>query len=256
MSVKGRGDFYYWRVFATGASFTLFGLGGVILGFIIFPLVGLVSRDRQQAVLRCRALVAQSFRLFVGFMRNTGVLTWEVEGREHLEQAGILVVANHPTLIDIVFIIAMIPNASCIIKPSLYRNVFTRGPVSRAAYVASDEPENLIDDCVKTLQTGSSLVIFPEGTRSVKGSPLKFRRGAAHVQRRSGCPVVLVRISSNPPTLAKHEKWYQIPATRPHFRLVVEKDQAATVNVPYDGAPDSRTITRRWRDYFAEEVMA
>ncbi len=252
-----RGDFYYWRLFATGASFSLFGIGGVILGFVVFPLVGLVSRDRQRAVLRCRRLVALSFRLFVGFMKNTGVLTWEVEGREHLEQPGILVVANHPTLIDIVFIIAMIANASCIVKPSLYRNFFTRGPVSRAAYVVSDEPESLIEDCVDTLREGSSLVIFPEGTRSVQGMPLKFRRGAAHVQRRSGCPVVLVRISSCPPTLAKHEKWYQIPARRPHFRLVVERDQAATVDVPYDGtAPDSRTITRRWRDHFATEVMA
>ena len=252
-----RGDFYYWRVVATGASFTLFGIGGVILGYFVFPLVSLASRDPQQSVLRCRRLVALSFRIFVAFMKNTGVLTWEVEGREHLEQPGILVVANHPTLIDIVFIIAMIPNASCIVKPSLYRNIFTRGPVSRAAYVASDEPESLIEDCVQTLETGSSLVIFPEGTRSVRGMPLKFRRGAAHVQRRSGCPVALVRISSNPPTLAKHEKWYQIPATRPHFRLVVEQDQAAAVDVPCDGAaPDSRMITRRWRDYFAGEVMA
>ena len=67
----------------------------------------------------------------------------------------------------------------------------------------------------------------------------------------------MVRISSNPPTLAKHEKWYQIPATRPHFRLVVEQDLAAAVDVHCDGsAPDSRMITRRWRDYFAGEVMA
>ena len=256
MPVEERGDFYYWRIIATGASFTLFGVGGVILGFLIFPVLGLFSRDEQQAVTRCRRWVALCFQCFVGFMKNTGVLTWEVEGREHLEQPGILVVANHPTLIDIVFIIAMIPNASCIVKPSLYRNVFTRGPVSRAAYVASDEPEGLIEDCVKTLETGASLVIFPEGTRSVRGMPLKFRRGAAHVQRRAGCPVVLVRISSNPPTLAKHEKWYQIPATRPHFRLVVEKDQAAVDAVKDDAAPDSRTITRRWRDYFAGEVMA
>ena len=249
-------DFYYWRIFATGASFSLFGLGGVVLGFLVFPLISLLSSTRELSVRRCRYMVSRGFAFFVWFMKTFGVLTWEVEGRELLEQPGALVVANHPTLIDIVFIISMIPNASSIVKPSLHKNVVTRGPVSRAAYVASDEPETLIGDCVDSLANGASLVIFPEGTRSVKGRALRFRRGAAHVQKRSCCPVLFVRISSVPPTLAKHEKWYQIPASRPHFKLVVERDQEALRDMTYDGpAADPRVITRRWLDYFSNEVV-
>jgi 1-acyl-sn-glycerol-3-phosphate acyltransferase len=201
-------------------------------------------------------MLSWGFTFFVWFMKTFGVLTWEIEGRELLAEPGVLVVANHPTLIDIVFIISMIPHASCIVKPSLYQSVYTKGPVSRAAYIASDEPETLIGDCVKSLGSGASLVIFPEGTRSVKGQPLRFRRGAAHVQKRSGCAVLLVRIMSVPPTLAKHEKWYQIPASRPHFKLAVERDQEALRDVSYDGpAADPRVITRRWLDYFSQEVM-
>ena len=248
-------DFYHWRIFATGASFALFGIGGVILGYLVFPLVSLFSATRDVTVRHCRSMVSSGFAFFVWFMKTFGVLTWEVEGRELLDEPGVLVVANHPTLIDIVFIISMIPNASCIVKPSLYKSVFTRGPVSRAAYVASDEPETLIDDCVNSLGEGASLVIFPEGTRSVKGQPLRFRRGAAHVQNRTGCAVLLVKISSVPPTLAKHEKWYQIPASRPHFKLVVERDEGALRDLSYDGlAADPRVTTRRWLDYFSSEV--
>ena len=249
-------DFYHWRIVATGASFALFGIGGVILGYVVFPLITLFSASREDSVRHCRHMVSGGFAAFVRFMETFGVLTWEVEGEELLREPGTLVVANHPTLIDIVFIISMIPNASCIVKPSLYKSVFTRGPVSRAAYVASNEPETLIDECVSSLGDGASLVIFPEGTRSVRGQPLRFKRGAAHVQKMSGCAVLLVRISSVPPTLAKHEKWYQIPASRPHFKLVVERDSEALRDVSYDGhAADPRVITRRWLDYFSNEAM-
>lgn len=251
-----RADFYWWRMFATGASFVLFGAGGIVLGYVVFPLVSLVSSSQDVARLRCRKLVQLSFKAFVWFMKTLGVLTWEVQGRETLKREGQLVVANHPSLIDIVFLIAMIPNASCIVKSGLHRNFFTRGPVSMAAYVANDEPEKLVQECVKTLASGTTLVIFPEGSRSVKGRMLRFRRGAAYVQLEARGPVALVVIHSTPPTLAKHEKWYQIPNRRPHFTLRVETDEQNFSETLYDSAAiSSRALTRRWRDYFDKEVV-
>ena len=249
-----RTDWYYWRIIATGASFTVFGIGGLILGVVVFPLVAVFSTSPAQATRHCRRMVQHSFKLFIGFMRVTGVITWEVNGRELLTQPGQLIVANHPTLIDIVFLISMIPNATCIVKSSLYRNLFTCGPVSWAGYIANDSPEALVDDCVAALNTGASLVIFPEGTRSVKGQPGKFRRGAAYVMLAAGCPLSLVIIRANPPMLAKHEKWYQIPARRPHFSLHI---QAATTGIISSSStpdkPSAREITRQWRNFICSK---
>ena len=250
-----RRDWYYWRVFATGCSFTLFGLGSLVLGYLVFPLIALCSRSPELATLRCRRLIQLSFQGFVGFMTVMGVHTWSASGWALLARPGQLIVANHPTLLDIVFLIAMVPNATCIVKAELYRNIFTRGPVSRAAYVANDTPEKLVEDCAAELDSGASLVIFPEGTRSVSGQLGRFRRGAAYVMLAAECPLVLTTIEARPPSLAKHDKWYQIPASRPHYSLQIEDPADDNIGATsHEGAPSARELTRRWRDYFVSEV--
>ena len=253
--LKQRQDRYYWRMFATGFSFALFGVGGLMLGYLVFPLVSLISRSQALSVQRCRRLVHRSFRAFVAFMTVTGVLTWDTSGRDLLARPGQLIVANHPTLIDIVFLISMLPNATCIVKSELYRNIFTRGPVSRAAYVPNDSHQQLVKDCVEALDSGASLVIFPEGTRSVGGQPGHFRRGAAYVFIEARCTLVLTTIKSSPPTLAKGEKWYQIPTRRPHFALHIKDCSDDNIGVySQETPPSARELTRVWRNHFLTEV--
>ncbi len=251
-----REDFYWWRLLATGFSFAVFGIGGLILGYVIFPLVALISPDHVQRTKRCRLFIHYSFRLFIGIMRGLGVLSWEARGVNKLAGKGVLVVANHPTLIDVVFLISLMPDASCIIKSALYRNIFARGPVSWAGYIPNDTPEQLLEDCSAELRRGTSLVVFPEGTRSVKGRPLRFRRGAAYIWLETQCELVLATIASSPPTLSKQEKWFQIPARRPHFSVVLRKSDEAMLVCPMAAAQnDARQLNRHWQSYFEQEIV-
>ena len=250
-----RQDWYHWRLVATALSFTFFGLGGLILGYVIFPLIALFSVDPQARTRRCRLLVHYSFRLFIGIMASMGVLTWSVHGRAALGKPGTLVVANHPSLIDIVFLVSMTPNACCIVKSELYRNFFTRGPVSWAGYIANDSPEQLIEDCAREMAQGATLVVFPEGTRSVGGQPLRFKRGAAYVWLRTRSELVLASIVVSPPTLAKNDKWYQVPTRRPCFSLdVCRADEAGVDRIGDEGQIDARSLNRLWQAYFEQEI--
>jgi len=255
--VSERRDFYYWRILATGISFAMFGLGALVLGCILLPIISLFSRSRESGQRHCRRMVQLSFRAFIWFMRSLGVLTWEVEGRAELGRGGQLVIANHPTLIDIVFLISMIPNATCIVKADLFRNVFTRGPVQWAGYVPNNSTDQMLEDCAKELAGGASLVVFPEGSRSVAESPVRFRRGAAYLWLCARCEVALVSIASNPPTLGKHEKWYQIPPVRPHFKLVINAgEEHAIEGGDSQASIAARLLTRQWQDYFENEIAA
>lgn len=239
-------DGYYWRILATGFSFLMFGIGGLVLGLVVLPLLALLSTSRERSLRRCRFAVRCSFRFFIGLMETLGVLTWEVRGGELLKRPGQLVVANHPSLIDIVFLMAFTPGASCIVRAGLFNNPFTAGPVRWSGYVCNDSGEPLIEECAAQLTAGGSLIIFPEGTRSVRGKPLSFRRGAAHIKLRTNCPLVLVSITVSPPTLAKGEKWYQIPLQRPHFCF------NACDNILPD-VTSARELNRQWRNYFSNE---
>src|SRR3546814_5114582 len=85
-------------------------------GLVLFPAVHLVSPSRDIARRRCQYCVHLSFRTFIWMMKSLGVLSYEIPGREKLDHAGAnLIVANHPSLIDIVFIVRMLPEALCVV---------------------------------------------------------------------------------------------------------------------------------------------
>ena len=141
----------YWRVFATGLSFTVFGVGGLLMRIVLFPVLNLAVRRKERRVAAARELIRLAFRTYVDMMRALGVLRYEVRGLEKLERGGLLILANHPTLIDTVFLMAFVKNADCIVKGALWNNPFTRGPVRAAGYINNEGGAALVDDCIASL---------------------------------------------------------------------------------------------------------
>ncbi|HBA64789.1 MAG TPA: 1-acyl-sn-glycerol-3-phosphate acyltransferase [Methylococcaceae bacterium] len=215
---------YYWRLFGTGFSFFTFGAGGFLLWVLVFPGLSIIPGTHEQKRRRGQKVVHYSFYAFIGLMHRIGVMTYEIEGLEKLNRPGQLIVANHPTLVDIVFLISRISQASCIVKASLWRNPFMRGPILNAGYISNGDPETMIDECVQRLQSGGTMIIFPEGTRSVPGKPYRFQRGAASIALKAQTIVTPVTMSCYPSTLTKAEKWYQIPHRRFHVAMHVGED--------------------------------
>ncbi|HTD28366.1 MAG TPA: lysophospholipid acyltransferase family protein [Xanthomonadaceae bacterium] len=215
---------YLWRIVATGLSFLSFGIGGVIQWLLIFPCISLLVRDPQRRSLHARAVIHRSFALFVQFMRRMGVLTFEIRGVERLQRNGLLILANHPTLLDVVFLISLIPNADCVVKSRLARNPFTRGPVKASGYVCNDSGSGLVDDCIASVRSGKNLVIFPEGTRTPRNGHRHLQRGAAYIALRGALSVTPVVIRCSPPTLSKGEPWYRVPPRCFHVTVEVGVD--------------------------------
>lgn len=213
-----------WRVAGTGLSFLAFGVGGLILGVLVLPPLLWLVRDPVRRRRWSRRIVQRSFAAHVGLMRRLGVMTYEIRGRERLARDGLLVLANHPTLIDVVLLISLLPNADCVVKSAVARNPFMRGPVRAAGYVSNDDGAGLVEDCIAAVRAGGTLVIFPEGTRTTPGQPLKLQRGAANIAVRGGLDVTPVRISCTPLTLGKGEKWYRVPPMRFHMVIDVQED--------------------------------
>ena len=75
---------YYWRLFATGFCFLIFGIGGVILRFFVFPIMSCFPGGVIQKQRRARLCIHFSFFLFLELMRRTGVLTYDFDGLENL----------------------------------------------------------------------------------------------------------------------------------------------------------------------------
>jgi 1-acyl-sn-glycerol-3-phosphate acyltransferase len=212
-----------WRLFATALSFFLFGLGGIALAALAFPLINLFLRDPSRRAAVAQHTIHRVWRLYVQVMALLGVLTYEVHGAALLRSdRGTLVIANHPSLLDIVFIMSLMERTQCVVKGAIWENPFTRGVVMAANYIPNtNDPEKLLDDCVAALHAGNNLVIFPEGSRTPPGKKRKYQRGFAYIALRSHAPLRLVTLTCTPPTLLKGEPWYKIPPQRPHWVLRV-----------------------------------
>ncbi|SFU77462.1 lysophospholipid acyltransferase family protein [Pseudoduganella namucuonensis] len=241
-----------WRTLATGLSFALFGVGGLVLRIVVFPLLQLLVRRPERRVALSRHVIRVAFRAYIALMRAMGVLRYELRGLEKLERGGLLILANHPTLLDTVFLMALVKRADCVVKADLWNNAFTGGPVRAAGYIANHGGPDLIDDCIASLERGNNLIIFPEGTRTAYNGEISLKRGAANIAVRGARDITPVLIRCEPATLRKGEPWWKVPPRLASFSIEVQDDLRIAQFVA-DGASEvlaARRLTEHLQQYF------
>jgi 1-acyl-sn-glycerol-3-phosphate acyltransferase len=246
-----------WRAGATGFCFMVFGVVQLLLAVTLFPLLVLLVHDQKRRIGLGRQIVNRAFRAFVSLMSALGVLKYRVRGRERLNQPGTLILANHPSLIDVVFLISFVPEADCVVKASLFLNPFTRYALLAAGYIPSRrDPEQVLSACRASLQAGGILIVFPEGTRSEPGAPLLFKRGAANLAVRLGCDIVPVVIRVGDHNLGKRSHWWRVPARKMPFDFEVKErlSVAPWQRAGREPAIAARELTAYLTDYFGREV--
>ncbi len=244
-----------WRFIATAICYATFGLVGTTVPWLALPFIYLWPGTLGQKQRRAKRLVHYCFKFYIYLMRFLGVLTWQIEHLKRLHRPGILVIANHPTLIDVIFLVAFMPHADCVVKGALRQNPAMRGCFFITGFIANDSGENLINCAEETLKNGCALIIFPEGTRTqsrTKSTPLEysFQRGAANIAVRTQTDITPVTIHCNPPTLSKQHKWYYIPPKKVLMSLCVYPDIAIDQYRDKSATLASRQLTRDLEDFY------
>ncbi len=245
----------YWRICGTGLGFLTFSIGALSLRLLVFPLLQIFVRDRQQRERWARRWIRWAFRSLVECVCLLGVISYDIRGLQRLQRRGLLILANHPTLIDTMLLMAFVHQADCIVKSSLWNNPVTRGPVRAAGYISNAQGPELVDDCIASLRNGSNLIIFPEGTRTPLDGNIILKRGAANVAVRGHWAVTPVTIRCTPVILSKGKKWWKVPPTMPHFSIIVGPD-IMIEEMTDSAAPPSlaaRQLTNYLQNYFMKE---
>jgi len=191
-------------------------VGGGVLATLVTPVVLLAKQDRQK---RTQDLVQLMFRLYLWLLQVTQLIVLRVECVEALRTSkGTIIVANHPSLLDVVVLMAYIPRAQWIIKHELWNHRFLGCLMRSAGYIRNDlEPEALMASCQRALAAGRCLIIFPEGTRTPLGKTPRFQRGFANIAFLMQAPVQAIAITCAPAVLYKGEPWWKVPLKQPVF---------------------------------------
>jgi 1-acyl-sn-glycerol-3-phosphate acyltransferase len=248
-----------WRVLRTGAAFVTFGLGAIVVAALVAPLRLLGRATPARREVRTQRVVHHAFRLFAWWMARLGLVRVSWIDAQRLRGPGPwLFVANHPTLIDVVLLLARLPQADCIVKTAARRNPFMRSIVTGAGYIANDHGDALVDACAGRIAEGRAVVLFPEGTRSPRGGLGRFQRGAAHIALKSGCPIVPIVITCRPPTLLKGQPWHDVPARRARYVLRVDEpiDPARYLNAETTLPVAARRLTADLQALFERRLGA
>lgn len=183
--------------------FILFGTGAGVISFVIFPFISLTkSEDKQKEAYS--EVIRKSWSFFAWVLSFTGVLNIHVSNREEFQNlSGKIVVANHPTFIDVVILISMIPKSTCLAKKETLSNPLFRNIV-KSIYIINDiDPDKLKLDTDRYLKEGFNIIIFPSGTRTKPGEDFKIHKGPAAIALNSGVEILPVKIKTDYPFLQK-----------------------------------------------------
>ena len=200
---------YVFRVLMKWLSFFVFGLGSLLLTILVLPPMRLVLHPRDRFSKYARRFISFSFGIFVSFMHIIGIVDLDVPNRKSFRQfSSKIIIANHPSLLDVVMLVSLIPNADCIVASYLNHSILA-GIVRQLYILSSKYFEDLLKDCDKTLKQGNCLIIFPEGTRTPRsGEKPVIRKGTARIALSCGCGIIPLHIGGTDKYgLGKRDPW-------------------------------------------------
>ena len=211
-----------YRAILTPLCFILFNLGALALSLVWFHLLNVVVHNPKKRQIYARTSISYTFRGFIFLLCALHLIKVRFEHFERLDNStGLILVANHPSLIDYVLIASRLKHLNCVVKEELKHNFFLRGIIKAAGYLANDDPEGFLQQGSASLAQGENLLIFPEGTRTSRQCELRLRRGAAALAVHSGHPLQVITISLSTEFLSKEKRWYHVPKSCPQYVLRV-----------------------------------
>ncbi|HEV3192125.1 MAG TPA: lysophospholipid acyltransferase family protein [Polyangiaceae bacterium] len=253
-----RGLIQAFRGLLVASAFFFFWGGAVVLSWTLCPVLTLTHRDEVRRWRACQRVVMRAFRLFHGYMRVFRLVETIVEQDAVARPSGpLVVVANHPTLVDVTAILASYDNLCCVVKASLLENVFV-GPLLRMCghITASDgEPMSgaaVMQEAQRRLAAGMSVLIFPEGSRSPRGEMRSFHRGAFELAMRCRVPLWPLVVTCNPPALSKGLPIWKHPVRMARQRI----HPGESFSVGEDARGSRQKVEARYRERLGLEPRA
>jgi 1-acyl-sn-glycerol-3-phosphate acyltransferase len=194
-----------------------------------------------------RRMIAWGYGQFWRMAAFTGMMKLDAAVLDTLRaERGLVVVANHPSMLDAMMLVARLPRSACIMKASLKHNPLL-GPGARLArYIRNDSAYGMIQCAVKDLREGGQLVLFPEGTRTTRAPVNSFHSSFALIAKRAGVPVQTVFIDTDSPYLGKGWPLWRLPPLPIRFSVRLGRR--------FEPGADAHAFSREVEAYFAAGV--
>lgn len=194
-----------------------------------------------------RAAISTAYRACWTIASAIGVMRINASCLDALsDEPRLIVIANHPTMLDALLLVARLPRSACIMKAELMKNIFLGAGARLARYIRNDSPRTMVRLAIEDLRAGGQLVLFPEGTRTVTPPVNAFRPGVTLIAKRAQAPIQTVFIETDSPFLRKGWPMWRLPP----LPMVI------TLRLGQRFAPmqDSDALLQTLEDYFRQSA--
>jgi 1-acyl-sn-glycerol-3-phosphate acyltransferase len=211
-----------YEYFALYSSLTLLGLICLTWSVFALPLYFILPPRLGTAV--GRRGIMSGFRIYAWSLSITGTYRLDLRDIDSLKGGPPLILApNHPNLIDALLILTRHPNIVCVMKSALMRNVFLGSGSRLARYVRNDSSRQMVKESVAHLRDGGVLLLFPEGTRTIR-EPINALVGSVGlIAKHANVPVQTLVIETDSPFLSKGWPLFRRPSLPITYRVRLGK---------------------------------
>lgn len=185
------------RSIAVLICFAVFGIGALIISFLIFPVIKIFYKGKKQK--DCFAIIIRkSWRFFTRLIEWFGIIKVHIKDLAKLKNIeNKVIVSTHPSFIDIVILISLIPKSVCFAKKELMNNIFMKNIISNICISSGLELEDMIDITKKYLDNGYNIIIFPMGRRHKKDEFPRIKKGATAIAMNANKNIQPIKITND-----------------------------------------------------------
>ena len=147
--------------------------------------------------------------------RLSTIWKFDIEGERppDIDTKGYVVVANHESQAD-PFLLCFLPwDMRWVAKESLFKQPLSGWAMRFGGDIPLRRGEGesvraCLQECVRALAGGISVMMFPEGTRSHGGELLPFKDGAFSLAIAAGVPILPIALAGTRAMRPKHSRWF------------------------------------------------
>lgn len=247
------------KIIASGIGFSSLGVGGLLFSLLGIPILWLLPGGPERLRWRTRWVIFRYFRALAGFLEWAGIFDLRTEAippRKQLD--GLLILATHPGYLDVVILLSLLDQLTCVVKAGIWNNLLFGHVVRAAGYIPALDPTMVIEVGALALARGETILLFPEGTRTLPGEPYAFHRGAAHLALHARVRILPLLVACEPPLLAKGHRWYEMPRDPCDysFRAIAPLDLPWPDLTELSPSQAARKVTAWLEDRFNQEIHA
>ena len=244
----------YLRSLAIVYSFAFFGIGSFILGNVIFCWIRLTCKDSGVRLEKYSDCIFFTWKFFISMVERLKIFKVNVKDIERIR--GIknsVIVASHPSFVDVVILMSIIPRTTCYVAEKLTRNPMMKNVVG-AFFLPAGQPLGVFEkDAKAILDKGYNILIFPTGTRHKRNEHPKVRKGASLIAIDSKRDIYPVKVTTSEDFLQTNQPFYK--AGNEVVQYDIELKEVIKTNDYIEKYDDEVTLKKELSKRISEELF-